>query len=487
MSDFTAPTTGPLPPPTGTIRGDATLRLLRSFSFPRMEFPSILQAGDIKWTLTSGRQRVWEERPVSRDDFAPALAGFINGDADVSSCNLFRVTRPVMSSPLGFAAEGPWALRRRGLDIPVQLSSIELIVFRSGIGFVGVTLSPSAGPLDRWFDVCHYGRFTDASGRGPTLVPARIDAGALWQPEPDATSTTVWRLTQRILDQVVPGEELGDPFPPTQLLAYSVAFADSKDPTMALVYRSQNFFRSGQQVVPATGELDGTDDPYLEYSKDQFFYFSLDGGGFLAVNAPSTAFNRSNLPSHLEGAYFLLFLFAAHQHYVLSQLAKRIAECWAGHDELERRETFRSIFDELLDFTARGHFSQAMQRDHHHRVYSRWYETFHLDRSYANLRRSVRDMLEYSQLIASEADAAIAREDAIRQVQFERRIGRWTLLLAPPAMILALFGVNITGVTSGDGVGPAALAVAVVTSVGLGTALSILMGRWPLRRPKGEG
>lgn len=463
-----------------TVRPDASIRLLRPFTFDAENYGSFLGVEQVTWRLGTKTHPVWEPRPVSADDFAPALAGFVNGPPGISSCNAFRMTRSVLDSPHGFGAAAPWAFRRRRIHLEIVIRSVELILFRSGIGFLVIGLAPAEDDLDGWFDLCHFARFTDASGRSATLEPRDPLDTALWRPAGAEPSTTVWELSQRLLAEVVPGDEIADPFLPTQLLAYTIAFVESAAPVMEIVYRGRNFFRSAQSVRASSPDLDPSNPSQLEYSEGQFFHFSLDGGGFIAVNAPATDFNRAQLPDHLEGPYFMLFLFAMHQHFALSQLAKRITECWAVEGEADRRRTFRSIFDDLLDFTARGHLSQAMQRDHHHRVYRRWYETLRVGESYDEIRRSMRDMLDYTQLLATEADAEVAKEDSRRQQRFELRLARWTLLLAPPAMVLALLGVNISGFSDGNGIAPTTVALSLLLAIAFGAAAAAILGRRPL-------
>jgi len=87
-------------------------------------------------------------------------------------------------------------------------------------------------------------------------------------------------------------------------------------------------------------------------------------------------------------------------------LTDDVARHWVVDEETvapEAREAaFERIRDGLLTFTARGYFDQVMQREHHHRVYRRWQETFHVERLYQEVSDEVQKMAEYLLLRRTE-------------------------------------------------------------------------------------
>ena len=143
-----------------------------------------------------------------------------------------------------------------------------------------------------------------------------------------------------------------------------------------LLYRARNFFHSRQDVLPTADDLRLDHRAIWSYAEQQWFVFSLDGGAFVAANAPGSPFFRATLPSHLNTQYFLVFLLALLQRFVLMMLSQEVARRWLPHGQQasleERATTFARIRDRLLAFTAQGYFAQAMQQEHYHHYYRQW-------------------------------------------------------------------------------------------------------------------
>jgi hypothetical protein len=167
-----------------------------------------------------------------------------------------------------------------------------------------------------------------------------------------------------------------------------------------------------------------------------WFVFSLEGGAFVAFNAPETDFFRRELPVHLQREYFLLFLLPLHQRFTLISLSQQVSENWLSGDERGRIRAFESIRVTLLEFMARGYFSQVMQREHHHRVYRRWQETFQLDRLYQEVSDEVREMHEFLQMRQSE--------------RLERRLNFLTFVIGIPALLFSFLSINIYRITTNE-------------------------------------
>ena len=106
-------------------------------------------------------------------------------------------------------------------------------------------------------------------------------------------------------------------------------------------------------------------------------------------------------------------------------LSREVSEHWLRGGEKERTVIFERIRDRLLEFTARGYFTQVMQREHHHRVYRKWQEVFQLERLYQEVSEEVREMHEYLQT---------------RQVhKLERRINALSAFIGVPALMFGFF------------------------------------------------
>jgi len=129
------------------------------------------------------------------------------------------------------------------------------------------------------------------------------------------------------------------------------------------VYRLRRFFRSDAEIFPTEEDL-GLDreSPYvLPYCERMWFTFGLEGGAFVAFDAPKAGFFGETLPKYVAESYRLLFNVAVHQWLTLMRLSKEVAEHWLLGSEEEGEETFSRIRDAFLEFTARGFFVQATQ------------------------------------------------------------------------------------------------------------------------------
>lgn len=192
-------------------------------------------------------------------------------------------------------------------------------------------------------------------------------------------------------------------FVPGQMLSFTALFVNncSENDIPYLLYKLHNFFPIGELGDnPALGDLEIDRSTRICYGKEQWFNFSLEGSSFLAVDAPKTKFYQQNLPDHLRDRYFLLFLLALHQRFTLMMLSAKVADNWViGEDakiDAKRQKLFEEIRNQLLVFTARGYYTQAMQREQHHRCYQKWHEVFDLERLYQEVSDEVREMHEYS-------------------------------------------------------------------------------------------
>ena len=175
------------------------------------------------------------------------------------------------------------------------------------------------------------------------------------------------------------------------------------------------------------------------YAEQQWFVFSLDGGAFVAANAPGSPFFRATLPSHLNTQYFLVFLLALLQRFVLMMLSQEVARRWLPHDQQasleDRATTFARIRDRLLAFTAQGYFAQAMQQEHYHRYYRQWQETFQVARLYQEVSAEVREMHSDVDLRYRQHLEFLEREQERRSRRLEQRLALISWVLGAPTLV----------------------------------------------------
>lgn len=272
---------------------------------------------------------------------------------------------------------------------------LSLGLFRMGIGFLIFKVSPCVDTLEHWLNLIHYFRFINR-GRTVRISPLSDSDGD--------------RDLKTMIDQdILTGFKTEEIFIPGKMLTFFALFCgnvnlDNKDDQSEILYRLTKFFRLDQIINPHDRDLDFSQekDNVLPYVKNQYFLFSLEGGGFYSCHTPDSIFFRETLPQHLQDQYFLLFLLALHQRFALIHLSEQVAECWKLSQEKkdveQNMQTFQKIRDQLLLFTARGHFLQVMQQDNHHRCYCKWREMFQLNALYDEVSKEVQDMHEYSMM-----------------------------------------------------------------------------------------
>jgi hypothetical protein len=233
-----------------------------------------------------------------------------------------------------------------------------------------------------------------------------------------------------------------------QLLPFTALLVDDVSPEQDpyFIYQLRNFFNESQALHPAPEDLRPDHPSLLPYTVRQWFFFSLDGGGFVGFNAPAkeTGFFRQTLLEHLREQYFLLYLFTLYQRFALISLSSHVARNWVGRRESqsvsEREESFCYIRDRMMEFTARGFFTQLMQREHHHRVYQKWQDVFQIHSLYEEVRDEVQEMHNYLMMRRTEAE-----QRTTQRIQW--LIGSLGII----SIVISFLGMNLRGVTSQDG------------------------------------
>jgi hypothetical protein len=426
------------------------------------------------WTSGDRRHPVWRPAAFPTDDLLSHVAAFLNpAPSSALTARLWQMDGSALRSPavLGGGARNPgadWRLGTPAGELPFVIAAVEVALFPHGVGFLTVTAMPVSSRSRDWFDFGHHFRFaageracpvaaSRVTGLDPsTRKPTRIE----YFPELAGGMTgdgTGRRRFAAVIDGLLgyarrdaeEGRWWREVFVPGMLLPFSCLFidglADAEVP--AALYRARNFFHHRQLVHPSRADPGPEDSRILDYARHQWFFFSLNGGGFLACDAPSTPFFRETLPAHVTAKYFLLFLLALQQRFVLMRLSQQVATEWVVNEEhisdSARAAAFARIRDDLLAFTAQGYFAQTMQEEHHHRCYQRWQEAFQLTRLYEEVSTEVREMHAYLDLRHRTRSEQLAREQEERSTTLDRRLNRISWLLGIPVSLLLV--VNVSG------------------------------------------
>ncbi|MFA0750937.1 MAG: hypothetical protein SLRJCFUN_001340 [Candidatus Fervidibacter sp.] len=444
--------------------------------------------GEAKWRGEEREWKVWQTQPFPEDDLLEHVRRYLNSpEGTPPTARLWRITHDALSSPKGgLGSQADWELLLPSKrSIPFRWDTIQLMLFRVGVGLLSLSVRPPSQDLNEWLDFIHFFRFTkreqvrlraqrrvgiDPETKEPKFEPFFPEPAGGVERHRDGVGyldeiVTVLLATAKIEHEN--GRWWEEVFIPKQLLPYAILFVDEfpENDISLLLYRLRNFFHSQQPLHPADEDLRLDHPSLLPYAKGQWFVFSLDGGAFVAVNAPQTEFFRTTLPDHLRQQYFLLFLLTLHQRFALMGLSREVSEHWLRGGEKERTAIFERIRDRLLEFTARGYFTQVMQREHHHRVYRKWQEVFQLERLYQEVSEEVREMHEYLQA---------------RQVhKLERRINALSAFIGIPALVFGFLSINLHGITAKEE--GLSLGVALGFAV-LGFLLGFLVWLWLSRR-----
>ena len=468
--------------------------------------PCAMELESVRWEGRNGPFEVWCQQEFPDEELLSDVARFLNpSPAGPSDVRLLRLTDQALRSTRGLGcgvgANVNWDLVTPHGEIPFDVSFVQLALFRVGVGLLTIGAEPSdrSGQIGDWLDFMHYFRFGrgqrdvglrarrkvgfDRVTRQARVVPFFPDpAGGLEQgPEGRGLLTDLLNALLRTAGPRHGGEPWWrEVFVPGQLLPFASVYVNeiADDEIPRLVYRMRNFFRSEQKIHPADDDLRLDHEQLLQYAKGQWFFFSLDGGGFVACNPPATDFFRHTLSNHLRDHYFLLFLLALQQRFALMMLEETVAaqwfleDCQTQRDEslANREQAFTRISNRFLSFTARGHFAQVMQREHHHRCYRKWQDVFQIGELYSQVRDEIQYMHGYLQTQREQRAQRLEEERRRQTERFERRLNQIAWLIGIPALALTFLGT----------IGPVDLPVALYTVLG---SLSIglvayLVVRW---------
>jgi hypothetical protein len=447
------------------------LRFVYPFTFDGSTLPRRAEAIEhAVWQGARQPLKIWQPQEFPSADLLSHVAAFLRPpDDSIRTAALWRMDEPALRSPAGLGggaehAGAAWTLVTTHGDIPFVLHEVSLALFRHGVGFLTIAARPASRTPGAWFDFLHHFRFISgqraavvraeralAPDEHGTATPRAAYFPAVAGPDRDGQPHHMGEIVDGLLGAGTTGDEPNrwweEVFVPGMLLPYASLFVDGCEPERAgeMLFRLRNFFHATQDVHPA---LEPPDDAQaLPYSEGQWFFFSLNGGGFLARDAPATPFFRQTLPAHIAQQYFLLFLLALQQRFVLMKLSQEVSRRWvaasADISDADRVAAFARIRDALLAFTAQGYFAQTMQEEHHHRCYERWQQTFQLGRLYDEVNAEVREMFADLDLRQRHAAARLAEQQERQSKTMERRLNLIGFLIGVPVWLFVLINSSI--------------------------------------------
>lgn len=442
---------------------------------------------------------VWEPARFPGADMLAYVAKYLNPSEGAHATARLWQLNDELQNVYGLAGRADWRLivpKKDAPEIPYRFGevgktkndfAVQLALFRVGVGFITVRVQPQSNNLDRWLDFIHFFRFV----KGQRDVAIRAEKRTGFDREtkqattrsffPELAGMTGARTNgQHVFDDLLDsflktGSMTVDTrswwrevLVPEQMIPFAVIFADGvpEGQELKIGFKLRSFFHSRQGENPSSNDLAADHPNLLPYAERQWFTFSLDGGAFLACDAPNTQFFRSELPVHLRDQYFILFLLSLHQRFVLMSVSQQVSDNWLHADDTTRVAAFSRIRDTLLEFMARGLFTQVMQREHHHLSYMKWQQKFQIAELHQEALEEVREMHNYLQMKRAEQIRQLAearQQQAEKQAQIEKEreraaqdrsqrleqlISTLTICIGVPAIILGFLSVNLYGITA---------------------------------------
>lgn len=469
------------------------------FAFDRVRFPDLVAMVD-QDRLAVGEQHwpIWVRDRFPQADLLPHVADYLNPPPGIpATACLWRMEQRVLTSPRGMGLRSSttelllWHRRptepanagddqaahapedpAAGAALTLMIDEIDLMLFGVGMGYLLFSVRLNSRRAEDWFDVLNGFRYCDRptqialrwkrrTGKDrvepyfPTLAERGVDAAS--------GQGVLGDLIRGLLGRLVPEGHCWwrELFVPGQLLPFHALFFEgvAAEQQPLLIYRLRNLFRAGQALIPAGSDLRPDHPALLPYAEGMWFSLTLEGGGFIAFDAPETPFWSQTLPMHLREQYLLLFLLALHQRFTLMHLSEQVCARWRGGDDPRAgapaaEARFADLREVLLEFTARGYFRQVMQREHHHRCFQAWQRVFETERLYQEVSDEVRELhgmllmrkTEHIQRLGEEQRRLLdeqAHADAAREHAAQRRaarLGNWlggiAFLLGLPSLVL---------------------------------------------------
>ncbi len=457
------------------------------FLFNTKEFAAHTQALENAQLSVKEKQfKVWDEQKFRQDDLIAQVSNYLNSTDHV---RLWKINNALRDA-FGFRAD--WDLLSPQGKIPFCFgepgegsTAVQLALFKTGVGFITILAHPKSSNVNNWLNFLHYFRLIQ--GQQDVKLQSQKRTGidpqtqeTLFSPffpeyvggiteHPDARGELAEILQVLLATGAIDSNSKKwwqDVSVPGQLLPFTALFVDliPTEQIPYLVYKLSNFLEIDLGNNPPLGNWEQNNPHLLPYAEKQWFMFTLDGGAFLAADAPETDFFREILPDRHREEYFLLFLLTLHQRFTLMSLLTAIAQNWLidseSNRETQREANFAELRDRLFLFTAQGYFDQVMQRSLDHRCYGKWQEIFQLEQLYQKVSDQVREMQNYFLHQRSErltTENQTLQLQSIRQVeitirQVRERFTLFASLLGIPLLLFTFLGINIQGFTVANGI-----------------------------------
>lgn len=476
------------------VRSSSFINFIYPFTFNPVDFDN--RAEEIEKTVWSSAKRdmpVWSRADFYKEDLLPHINRYLNAEqGNPSTAYLWNMNDDAMTSSSGLSSgkSSRWIMDSPRYEIPFAIEWIQIALFRIGIGFLTLRAMPDTDDLDAWLDFMHHFRFISGSRSLNYCVEKRTgydkEKGCgittRFFPEPGCRTKSGEGQLAKLLDSILSScsgnkeQWWRDIFVQGQMIPFAGVFigeSGQDDRMIDIIYRFRNFFHSKQGFKPSRDDLSFDHPSIFEYGENQWFTLTLEGGVFVCIDPPKLQFFEGTLTSRLRNQYFLLFLLALQQRFGLLSLSDRVSEYWLMNAKMEstarkkglmartrkflagisfsdnmRVKSFEFIRGILLEFTARGHFTQVTQREKHHRFYSKCQEVFQIDKLYKEVNDEVREMHEFLSDRQSK--------------RLEERINRLGAVIGVPAILLGLFSLtkyfnseasqtflHVTGITVG--------------------------------------
>lgn len=449
------------------------LRFVLPIEYPVGSYPERCVRVDA-FTFDGRHNRFWRRADFPKMDVLPHLGAFVNIDEFANSTATWWTADHdellwLTGSKAGVRFE---LVLAHGQRLGFSLVRAQFVLFRLDLGFLVLDVRPTTDLVEDWFDLQHYFRFFARRGdhrgkrialrqskprsAGPTSPlftdvlhgsDARTVAHSRADSELDgrfldcslplinlflSTARLADGEAERVLDdrgRGVAGSGVREGFAPGEMLTYSALFLDGVAERFdaRVLTRSVNRFHCGQVVSPF--DESGHATQVYRYKERQVLFATIAGSGFLATGGldGDDHFWTGVLPSHLSGIYFVLFLLVAYQRLALIRLSQEVAEQSLERQDLGR---FTQIHERVLEFTARGMFTQVARHPHHHQ----FYQALQRANAVAELQQEVRDevgaLKEYAHSLHQKAEEERGERVAARSRRLQYLLGVLSVLAA---------------------------------------------------------
>ncbi len=309
-----------------------------------------------------------------------------------------------------------FAIESKKISCTIAFKSVDLFLFRSGIGILALDLEvkgvPEKGSNGEWRSASvddirkinaelvrwHYGTYSFRKKvSGEDLPPDdhkndKITMGALLEQflAPFGKRKKDWEaLTMNLLGFTYlflskKGED-GELEP--------LAYEEVADPFFGLRCFLDEKHR------PAKQSLRLEDNPNIVQNYDNVF-FGLSGSGWAIVVLDNGAeFLKNQFQTKVRDNYFLLFLLGLHRLLAVQRLEQRLAGIDMFREDKESARAFivkvREYRDWVFDFTLHCSFNQVSNNDNYTRLHDLWSQVLGADRGELELRAIVEELDDY--------------------------------------------------------------------------------------------